>query len=228
MLANVSSGEPLFLEYLDHLTTEIDILFRNVATTKKYNENHVEKQAISLNVLSDFQCQKIRNTIELLVKLNEEASGFRNRNAEYRDLESVPNPWLKYRQSEPDPTLESLKHTNALQRDYLVLELCRSEDLQKQLKEREDFIVTLTAERDALAKKLLMNKALLSEQEQQKLRSHVEDSTKIKVEEEPESLLHSFVRKDFNGKWFFGIIAKYKEPYFKVCVCYSFCISSDK
>ena len=221
----MAASEPPFIEFLDKFVFEFDKFFRNVAPTKRYNSNLVESYALSVNAITDTQCQVVKNLSSLLVRLLEEANIYRPRTPEYRALESVPNPWLKYG-GEPDTlTMDSMKHTIALQRDYLVLELCRSEDLQKQLKEREDYIVTITEERDNLARKLLAHKASLSQQEQERLRSHIETATKAKVEDEPESLINSFVRKEFNGLQFFGIIARYKAPYFKVSSCTGFPIS---
>lgn len=217
MSGSSASKEPTIVELVDAFTYEFDKLFRHIATTKKYNDNRVENYAMRTSALTDQQCQVVKNLSGFLIRINEEISGFRNRSAEYRSLEAAPNPWLKYHPGEIEQTIESLKQTIALQRDYLVLELCRSEDLQKTVKEREEQIVTITAERDNYVKKLLAHKAALSEQEEDRLRSQVETAAKAKVEEDPQSLLNSFVRKEFNGVQFFGVIARYKEPYFKVC-----------
>lgn len=215
------ADEPKFLEHLDKAVELFDRLLRNVAPTRRCNDSKPDKIALELDKLSDSQCQEFKNLCGYLIKLKEETNCYRSRSERYRTLEAIPNPWLKYHSEEVQRTEESLRHTIALQRNYLVQELCRGEELEMKLKAREDLLVAVTAEKDIALKKLItlqQKSSELSEEEREAINATVESGIKSQVEENPDSLVDCYVHKQFGGKKYFGIICRYKHPYFTVSI----------
>ena len=115
-----------------------------------------------------------------------------------------------------------LKALSATQ-SYLVNEVNRSVELDKELKNKENTLVRVTAERNKLLK-FVDNVELkpderrggrsLQSQKEELLKS-TENSSLLNFET-PETYIGSFVRKKFGPNSFFGLVVNFSRPFFKV------------
>ena len=119
-------------------------------------------------------------------------------------------------------------------RDYLMIEINRSEDADTQLKLAEDKLVKMTVERNKY-----MKVALQLQLNNMKGEVVTADSNGVVIRktaatpvvfntEMPELYCGSFVRKKFGNNFFFGLIVYFKQPFFKVRKFYLFLCCYDK
>ena len=115
-----------------------------------------------------------------------------------------------------------LKALSATQ-SYLVNEVNRSVELDKELKNKENTLVRVTAERNKLLKfvdnvelKPDARRGGRSLQVQKEELLKTAESSSLVNSEVPETYIGSFVRKKFGSNSFFGLVVNFSRPFFKV------------
>ena len=115
-------------------------------------------------------------------------------------------------------------------RDYLMIEINRSEDADTELKVAEDNLVKMTVERNKyfkIAQQLELNNIKADKgvkEDKAQGAQAVRQPTIPQVvfnSEIPELYCGSFVRKKFGNNFFFGLIVHFSAPFFKVCLLFS-------
>jgi hypothetical protein len=113
-------------------------------------------------------------------------------------------------------------------RDYLMIEINRSEDADTELKVAEDNLVKMTVERNKyfkIAQQLELNnikadkdKAVKEDKVQGVVAVRQPTIPQVVFNSDiPELYCGSFVRKKFGNNFFFGLIVHFSAPFFKVC-----------
>lgn len=116
---------------------------------------------------------------------------------------------------------KQLKVISAL-RDYLMIEINRSEDADTQLKLAEDKLVKMTVERNKYMKVALqlqinnMKGETLTADGNGLVFRKTAATPVVFNTETPELYCGSFVRKKFGNNYFFGLIVYFRQPFFKV------------
>ena len=107
-------------------------------------------------------------------------------------------------------------------RDYLMIEINRSEDADAQLKLAEDKLVKMTVERNKYMKVALQlqlnnvkGETLTADSNGLAFRKTAANPIVFNTEL-PDLYCGSFVRKKFGNNYFFGLIVYFKQPFFKV------------
>ena len=157
---------------------------------------------------------------------------------------AVPAPKL----TSIDPQMMAMEKKMSMLRDYLVNELVRSERAELALKTKEDELVEITAQCEKLKKKisaLSASNAAASAASMNSFVTAAASTSKVavkamavptashntyagsraasadRIDTQPKSYVHTYVRKQFGNSYFFGIVAAYDavDQYFQVCSC---------
>jgi hypothetical protein len=165
---------------------------------------HLKSAYDAVNKLRIFSCDNSNNLIE-------------------GRLEKYEKELLAHKKTER----KHLKMICALQ-EYLVNELNRNEQLENQLKAKETALVNaIQARKDLQAKytstklSILKSESLSSSSAStvQKNDSTIKKSipfSDAEVAMKPQLLINQYVRRIFQGDFFFGLVLDYEAPYYKV------------
>jgi hypothetical protein len=191
-------------------------VFVEIAPTKKLNiQNYPHK--ILKSALSDIQLEAIKRLAGFICHADACADELREHNVDYLKLKAVPTPFLLTNDivdgstSTDDVQKET---TDAILREFLVTELVRAETLEKSVKQLESTLTQKQTEIDRLLKKL---ENLDSTEKKAALESRmalVEE--KIGNVEDGEELCNMYIRKDFGGTLFFGLLTRFNNPFYEV------------
>lgn len=138
-------------------------------------------------------------------------SNSKKSDALYVELATVVSPWEAVPNEENEENAPPLKTVEIL-RQYLVKELCRAEHLESQLNKCEATIVTVCAERDEMLKKIAAHKRIQNNNKRERSgKNHQVAHNNI-----ASNFIGCYVRKLFDGKHYFGVIAGWNAPWYTV------------
>jgi hypothetical protein len=191
-------------------------IFADIAPTKKLNSRQ-NPHKILKSALSDIQLEAVKRLAGFICHADACADELRVRNDDYLKLKAVPTPFLLTSDivDIPSSSDEIQKETtDAILREYLVTELVRAENLEKSVKRLESKLTEKQTEIDKLLRKL---ENLDSSEKKAALESRmalVEE--KIGNVEDGEELCNMYIRKDFGGTPFFGLLTRFNNPFYEV------------
>jgi hypothetical protein len=221
------------------LIEKFDTLFSNIATV---NLNHSTKSnqnlklSFEIHELSDRKCLAVKELAGLLAGIQQQllVSPFVGGSSVYQPQSALPSGGSKEAE---------LTKTVYLLREYLVMELNRSESAQQRLIEVEQELVQMTLQRDALQKKLNRMESQRGGSFPLTITSAVPGTMRYAAADTESSSnaanvgsasfssghissgVGAYVRKQFGKSHFFGLIVDYDDEskYYRVrtlVVCY--------
>lgn len=195
-------------EIFNSLFGEI-VLIRNSSVDGVLSESILPAREIDESLLSADQKHAIKQVAGLLMDISQVVSCDNSYSSDIASLHEILT-----RQ-----TLMERKHkrTIAALQDYLALELTRSEELESKLKAKETELVSVSEERNKYVR--LSQQVTSSGSQSQSSKSSILPS-KTKGEEKepfnPKDWIGRYIRKSFGTSYYFGAVASFDPPYFKV------------
>lgn len=198
------------LQNVDLVVESFDNIFSDIAPIKAEEIRLASSCSIPRDLLSPEQCEGIKHLAGIIKEISDAAEMVRYRKGE--DHSTVEEKLSNAEQTLAAKVKDSIRDQRIIStlQEYLVLELNRSEKLEEVLKTKESELVTVTAERNKF-------QSLCERQQPPPSRSQQMNPQKAE-ENDPSSLVGRFVRKKFDGDWFFGIVKSYEYPWFKVII----------
>lgn len=191
----------VFFEKMEETIELFNEIFYNIAPTKKLNQLHLqESDRFDRSALSDRQCNAIKQLSGKMSEIQEFMVDTQLRNSP--KFNTMVGNFEKRKIYYSDKI--TARRISLLQ-EYLSQELDRSENLEFRLKEKEEELVDLQAQLNRLTKRTPKTTA-----------SSVTESVKSVEEEDPTALVRCFVRKQFGKTFFFGLVIKHLNPWFRV------------
>ena len=230
---------------IDEIVESFDSLFHDIIGAISISQSSTSLQlhhAVIRNSLSDVQCEHIKQLGGLINTAKSILNAYNIRkHPDFEKLVSIRADdsvsTLEEKANSDFNTIKKLSKTCNLLQDYLRKELNRTEELEIQLKEKETEIVLnneelirVQREKDKYFKQLHKYDAVkdgnpISNDTATEIfynNSHsnnVNSSSKnIKQEDEVIILEKTFIRKNFGGEYFFGLVVEYDEPYYRVII----------
>eukprot|EP00981_Chlorochromonas_danica_P007331 scaffold1690_cov177-Ochromonas_danica.AAC.8 len=203
------------LASINETTLLFDRIFHRIAPTKKYNQP-MEDSLIEIKpaLLTDFQCQCIAQLSGFLIKLrNNLEDRHLMRLKTNSALATIPFPTTSIDVDNDGLSIQEKEKKIILLKEFLVNELARTEELDKQVHKLEAEIVLLTEEKESLKKKIVR------QQPAEKIVRPKPTPVKaepVVVPKDPGKYIGVFIRKKFEEQQFFGIAANYTEPYYQI------------
>lgn len=211
-LNGASSGHHGGMDLLPKLESALllfDKLFFRVAPTRKYNADiHDASLEINLSTLSDAQRTAIAQLSGQFSAMHKHLHTQHLDQFQARLEPNAPQTSVK-----APPTREMLVKGARLLQGYLVNELARCEDLEKQVHQLESDLVLANQDKEALKKKLERYKP--ADIRHQPVRRPVPQDS-VEVPADPLKLIGQFLRKRFGEVHFFGLVANFTYPFYQV------------
>ncbi len=210
---------------LDKAVALFDQVFSDIASTRSHNVGDEIDYRINRTALTDKQCSAVKEIAGFMDASIKASESLRVRSGDYLELAAVRTPWLEYNADNKPKAVanvlanKSIEKQLAIVTEYLVLEMCRSEDFGFKVTGLEEKLVAATNEITRLQKKLSLHDTSQRDVEAEQRRAAVQAlEDHAKCGDTDLTSRNCFIQKQFGEKKFFGLVATFNDPWFGVSI----------